>query len=136
MYQLVKKNTLYFIFKVWVFVYILKQISPIKGEKYSLKMATTVEPSLKSMYMYLGETILRIGHWCKASEVKNFNQVAVSNRINFVMNSGYKFIILYEFLMFNLWKISTIACNFNADMKVIAKVKTIYLKIARNIGPS
>lgn len=85
---------------------------------------------------YLGETNLRIGHWCKASEVKNFNQVAVSNRINFVMNSGYKFIILYEFLMFNLWKISTIACNFNADMKVIAKVKTIYLKIARNIGPS
>lgn len=25
--------------------------------------------------------------------------------------------------MFNLWKISTIACNFNADIKVIAKVK-------------
>lgn len=45
------------------------------------------------------------------------------NRINFVMNSGYKFIILYEFLMFNLWKILIIVCNFNVDIKVIVKVK-------------
>lgn len=56
------------------------------------------------------------------------------NRINFVMNSGYKFIILYEFLMFNLWKILIIVCNFNVDMKVIVKVKIIYFKIVRNIG--
>lgn len=56
------------------------------------------------------------------------------NRINFVMNSGYKFIILYEFLMFNLWKILIIVCNFNVDMKVFVKVKIIYFKIVRNIG--
>lgn len=84
--------------------------------------------------MYLGEINLRIGYWCKVFEVKNFNQVVVFNRINFVMNSGYKFIILYEFLMFNLWKILIIVCNFNVDMKVIVKVKIIYFKIVRNIG--
>lgn len=58
------KLSLYFIFKIWVFVYIFIQNSPVKGEQYSLKTATTIEPSLKSKYL---ETILTIGHWLKTS---------------------------------------------------------------------